>query len=147
MVETADLNRIEEEYNFYREYYFGSGVKVFEKLAKLAGKYLKIKIDPKKKEEYEKINREVHLRVTIEEIYALASLFLIISVVLGFFISLLLGNFLIILFSVIVGLLLYNLITYYPTMLYQVLEKKKEGQLVLAVMFLAMKLRENPTLK
>jgi len=147
MVGAADLSRIKKEYDLYREYYFGNSVKIFEKLAKLAGKYIKIKVDPKKKKEYEKINSEVHLKVTIEDIYALASLSLVISVIIGLLLLIFLKNLLIVVFFAIIGFLLYNLIIYYPSLLYQILEKKKEGQLVLAVMFLAMKLLENPNLE
>jgi len=143
----GDPLKIYSEYRKYKEYYFGTFVITFEKLAKFLGSQLNLKPPTKKEEEFSRINKEIHLDLTFKDIYSTAVFFLVTIFVSGFLTSFIFGNLLFILFFLIVGLLVYNLVLVYPKLLYLKLQKKKESQLILATMFLAMKLRENPNLE
>ena len=143
-----EIRKIEEEYKEYKEIFFGSGTKYYEKLAKFVHNILKLKTgDIKKIEEFENINKEIHLDLNYDQVYSLSIFSLLVFSFTGVIFFLLSANSLLLLFFLICGLLMYFLVLYYPKYLYNSLKSKKREQLILAILFMAMKLRENPNLE
>ena len=139
--------KVYSEYKKYKEYYFGSTFITLEKIVRRLGSLLSLKPPYKKVVEFNKLNQDLHLDFSYKDLYSSAVIIFISSLIGGIIASVLLKNLFIILFAFIVSLLFYNLIINYPRILYYRLSKKKESQLILAVLFLAMKLRENTNLE
>ncbi len=145
--ETFDLESIQEEYRLFREYFYGSIYKNYEKFAKKAGQLIKIEETNKKRlAEYSRILHEIHANITLQEIESLAVLSLLGFFLVGILLALFKGLGILLLF-LLLGFGTYSWVLYYPKYVYQKIQKKKESQLIFAVMYIAMKMRQNPNLE
>ncbi|MGC9079717.1 MAG: hypothetical protein ACP5G1_03215, partial [Nanopusillaceae archaeon] len=114
-----------------------------EKIVKTFGNIIKLSSSSKKREKFEKINNELLLDVTIDEIDSAAIVLLILTLTIGLVVSLVFSVSYIIMF-ILAGVLVYILVDYYYLILYNKLRSKKKSQLIDLLLIIAIKLRQNP---
>ncbi|MGB9674937.1 MAG: hypothetical protein ACPLX8_02265, partial [Nanopusillaceae archaeon] len=139
----GQLTDLEKRIRYYKYFYFGETLRYYEKIVKIFGNIIKLSSSSKKREKFEKINNELLLDVTIDEIDSAAIVLLIFTLIIGLVVSLVFSVAYIIMF-ILSGVLVYILVDYYYLILYNKLRSKKKSQLIDLLLIIAIKLRQNP---
>jgi len=142
--QSSDIVR---EIELYKKLYFGNLLSFYEKFVKFIGRlFLLRSSDIKKLEEFNRVKTNLNLNITYDEIYTSQILILIIFIIfsLPFIIISDIIKFALIVFS---GVFLSYLIGEYPFILYRSVKNKKKAQLISLILFLTLKLRDNPNLE
>jgi len=138
---------INKEIRFYRELYFGKYLDIYESFVKQVNKIFKLKsLDVKKKEEFNKIRYNINIDLDYDEVYTAQIFTIIVFLIFGsiFLIFLDVWKFIIL---TLLGIVLSYVIGEYPRMLYNSVKNKKKAQLISLILYLTLKLRENPNLE
>ncbi|MGC9133176.1 MAG: hypothetical protein ACP5GJ_02135 [Nanopusillaceae archaeon] len=141
-----DLNNLDKKIELFKYFYFGNKVKYYEEIVKFFGNIIKLKSSDKKRKEFEKINSELLLNVSIDEIDSASIFLLTISLIFGIALSMLISPIYFV-FFLFLGILGYILTDYYYIILYNSLKVRKKSQLINLLLLLAIKLRQNPNVE
>ncbi len=141
-----DIQNLESKLRLYKYIYFGNKLKYYEEVVKTFGNIIKIRVNENKRKNFEKINEELLLDVSIDQIESSAIFFLILFIFIGIIPSIIISPLYFLLFASL-GVLFYILIDYYYIILYNNLNIKKKSQLISLLLLLAIKLRQNPNVE
>ena len=141
-----DIQNLESKLRLYKYIYFGNKLKYYEKVVKMFGNIIKIRVNENKRRNFEKINEELFLDVNIDQIESSAIFFLVLFIFIGIIPSIIISPLYFLLFASL-GVLFYILIDYYYIILYNDLNTKKRSQLINLLLLLAIKLRQNPNVE
>jgi len=149
MVEEKSLNDLElnKEIKLYRKLYFGKVLDMYEFIIKGINKFIKLRSsDIRKREEFNRIKRSIDIDLDYDEIYT-AQIFIILLFLVFGIISFILFDILRFLIFVLFGIFLSYIVGEYPFILYKSIKNKKKAQLISLILYLTLKLRENPNLE
>jgi Flp pilus assembly protein TadB len=144
-LDKLDVQNLESKIKLYKYFYFGDKLKYYEKIVKLFGNIIKVKVNENKRKNFEKINEEILLDVNIDQIDSAAIFFLILFIFIGIIPSIISPIYFLLFISF--GILSYILIDYYYIILYNNLNTKKKSQLISLLLLIAIKLRQNPNVE
>jgi len=144
LTETLELNK---EIKLYRKLYFGKILDIYESFIKGINRIIKLKSsDIKKKEEFNKIKRNIDINLDYDEIYTAQIFFIVLFLIFGFA-FLIFSNIIMFLILILSGIIVSYIIGEYPFMLYRSMKNKRRAQLISLILYLTLKLRDNPNLE
>ncbi|MDD5418102.1 MAG: hypothetical protein PHW96_04435 [Candidatus Nanoarchaeia archaeon] len=143
--EVKSEEALSREYKIFLEKLKGSQVSLYEKLAKTAGKYLKVTVNPNEKEEYTSIMQNLGMEeVTPEDINALSVWALLLPIAIG--IPLIFFN----VYFIVLPLASFGLFWYaknFPKILQEQRRAQAANELILAVLYIVIYMRNAPNLE
>ncbi|MEM5821292.1 MAG: type II secretion system F family protein [Candidatus Aenigmatarchaeota archaeon] len=139
---------IERELELYKEVYFGKFLKIYEFLCTKIYNFLKLSTNDKNKiQKFELIKKDLSLKIIYNQVYSFQVFFLILMLFVSLLIFFIIFDMLILIILIVFSILLSYLIGEYPFILYRSTRNKKRAQLISFLLFLALKMRENPNLE
>jgi len=145
--ESLDTLGLNEEIKLYRKLYFGKILDIYEFIVKRISRFIKLESsDIRKKEEFNKIKRSIDIDLDYDEIYTAQIFFIVLFLIFGF-IFLIFSDILKFLILVLFGIFISYIIGEYLFILYNSIKNKKKAQLISLILYLTLKLRENPNLE
>lgn len=145
VIEVGVLNKeIKKSIEEFRDLYLGLFYKIYIKLCQTFG-FINISVEENR--EFEKIKKYLGLEVSYNQIFSAAIFLSLINIIIFVILSIIFGDILPILIGSAISGLIFFFFIRYPFILGWSVFNRKKAQLILFLLFLAMKTRENPNLE